>query len=644
MTGMKERTTVQWLADETKSRPGRDIIFDYLRHAEVDRMYGVPGTNEIPLIDATDDPERQVKYVPCLHENIALGAAMGYARTRRASDGGVVPGVVELHVTPGIGHALGNLYNAFKSHIPVVVLCGQQHSNLLIQEPLLGSDIAQVAQQYTKWSYEVRGPNEIGMAMQRALKTALAPPMGPVFLSIPWEFLVQNGVDPYEGKFTRIAPRFQGQPSEVDRAAQLLGGANYPVIVAGDGVGEADAWAELESLAKTIGAPVYTEQLSSYCNYPNHLAHGRGELPGVQEKIRRVLGEMSDDQGNKVARDVIFLCGFNAQSQLVVYKWEDGPLIPAHLQQVYLHDDPWEIGKNHYGSAAVLGDIKDALPKLTNKIRANQNDEKKKWVDELNTHLKKEDEQQQQKFEDKVKAGKDTPISPAVVVNELQKLVKDRSLRLVNEAISDTPDFQQGLVFESPTSYLAAEGGSLGYSMPASLGVADALFGRPETQEHDPDRKRPIVVNAVGDGSALFYLHTWWTAAKLRLPVLYLITNNKQYKTLRIGLEILKKAYEWTPIGTAEYLKLEGEPKLSFEKLANAFGIQAKTVEKAGQLANALKTAVEVVDSGYPYVLEVLTDSALPNLSKVDISSNGHVTNALQGDQGEQFIWNFGPA
>src|SRR2546426_10789779 len=112
-------------------KKGRDVIFDYLREAKVDQLFGVPGTNEIPIIDATDVAGSGVHYVPCLHENIALGAAMGYARATGK------PGVVELHITPGIGHAIGNLYNAARSHIPIVVLCGQQHSNLIIQEPLL---------------------------------------------------------------------------------------------------------------------------------------------------------------------------------------------------------------------------------------------------------------------------------------------------------------------------------------------------------------------------------------------------------------------------------------------------------------------------------------------------------------------------
>ncbi|MDA3647897.1 thiamine pyrophosphate-binding protein [Saccharopolyspora indica] len=635
MTETEHGQSAQWLPIEQENNPrlGRDIIFDYLRTAGVDRLYGVPGTNEIPLIDGTDVPENRIEYVPCLHENIALGAAMGYARHRRTGSGEVVPGVVGLHVTPGVGHAIGNLFNASRSHVPLLVLCGQQHSNLLIQEPLLGSDLVQVAQQYTKWAYEVRGPDEIGMAMQRALKTALAPPMGPVFLSIPWEFLVQPGADPQRGRFTRIAGEFQAQPSELDKAADLLARSRYPVIVAGDGVGEAGAWRELQDLATAIGAPVYTEQLSSYLNYPYHLAHARGELPSVQQQVRQVLGRKDEE----AVRDTVFLCGFNAQAQLVIYNWDEGPLIPAHLTQVYLHNDPWQIGKNHYGAAAPLGDIRDALPKITAAVKTHPRYDQG-HVDRLNEELAQEDRELAGEFRQRAKEVPERGVAPAMLVDVLNGVLSNHSIRLINEACSDTLDFQQGLRFDSPTGYTSSEGGSLGYSMPASLGVAGAVRGAGE-----PAGERPIVVNAVGDGSALFYLNTWWTAAKFQLPVLYLITNNKQYKTLRVGLDVLRKSYAWEPSGPAEYLELDGNPQLSFVELAAGFGVDGCLVESADDLEEVLTRAVQEVDAGKPYVVEVLTDPDLPDMTEVDISATGR-TGALRGDAGQRVIWNFGPA
>ncbi|HEX6970940.1 MAG TPA: thiamine pyrophosphate-binding protein, partial [Limnochordia bacterium] len=333
----------------------RDIVFDFLRDLEIEYIFGVPGTNEIPIIDGTTIRENGVTYVPCLHENIALGAAMGYARMTSK------PGVVELHVTPGAGHSLGNLFNAFKSHVPLVVLCGQQHSELITQEPLLASNTVKVAEQYTKWAHEVRCPEEFALVLQRAFKVAIAPPTGPVFISIPWDFTIQAATPWGPGKVTRVAPHFVGDRQAVTEAANRLAVARNPVIVTGDGVGYARAWEEMQDLADLLGAPVYSEPLSSLMNYPNHLPHWQGELPGSQPEMQQRF------EGH----DVAFLCGFDAQAQLVVFDYDLGPLIPSSVTQVYLHNDPWEIGKNQYGDVAILGDIKATLPLLCDAIRAH---------------------------------------------------------------------------------------------------------------------------------------------------------------------------------------------------------------------------------------------------------------------------------
>ncbi|MEU4743488.1 thiamine pyrophosphate-binding protein [Actinosynnema sp. NPDC023658] len=593
-------------ADADRKR-GRDVILDYLRTAGVDRMFGVPGTNEVPIIDGTDVPTNDVAYVPCLHENIALGAAMGYARATGK------PGVVELHVTPGIGHALGNLFNAARSHVPVVVLCGQQHSNLLIQEPLLASDLVRVADQYTKWSYEVRGPDEIGMAMQRALKVAMAPPLGPVFLSIPWQFTVEDSYDPGRGRFTRVASGFAGDVAEVRKAAEVLATARTPLIVVGDGVGAADAWEEIRSLAELLRAPVYSEQLSSYLNYPNQYANWMGELPGTQAKVRDLFAE----------HDVAFLCGFNAQAQLVVFNWDDGPLIPPDVRQVYLHNDPWQIGKNHFGEAAVLGDIKVTLPSLTRETAARMPDRRDSAAQEWLAGLR---DQRQELVEHYARNGATrNGTSPGEVAHngagadeeaiegaevaaamaELQRQGEIPGLVLVNEGVSDLPYFAKSLHFDHPTSYFVGEGGSLGYSMPASLGFRLAT---------GTDR---TVVNVVGDGSALFYPQSWWTAVRLHLPILYVVLNNGEYKTLLIGVEQIENSYPWQPSGPTRYLHLE--PSLDYVELAAGYGVPGQRVQKREDLVPALAKGLAHVrgkqpgaPDAEPYLVEVPTSAALP--------------------------------
>lgn len=570
----------------SEQRLGRDVLFDYLRDLGVHYLFGVPGTNEIPLIDGTQEPANEVAYVPCLHENIAVGAAMGYARASGK------PGVVELHVTPGAAHGIGNLFNAYKSHIPLVVICVQQHNALVFQEPLLASDLVQVARQYTKWAYEVRVAEELPAVFQRAFKEALAPPTRPVFLSVPWEFTLAPVADA-PPRVTRVGPRFLGDQEAVAEAARHLAESHNAVIVVGDGVGQSGAWPELCRLQALLGAPVYSEYLSSYMNFPNHEHHWQGELMPTQGGVQAAFK----------GHDVAFLCGYNAQAQVLVFRYELGPMIPRDVKQIYLHNDQWEIGKNDYGEVAVLGDIKTTLPGLCDEIERRRGRNTaltaslNAQLDELGARrereLSKRSVERQARTDDAALTGEDVAIALAAVQDELPA-----PLVLANEAVSDAKWFQAYPHYDGPADYFCAQGGSLGYSMPASIGLK---LGHGQAR---------AVVNVVGDGSALFYPHTWWTARKLNLPVLYVVTNNREYKTLLIGLEQVESIFGWHPSGDPWYLRLQ-EPPTSFVELAAAFGIAGATATNVRELGDCLHQGIKSISAGDPFVVEVRTNPSI---------------------------------
>lgn len=571
----------------------RDYVFDILKDLGIHYIFGVPGTNEIPIIDGTSYPENEVEYIECLHENIAIGAAMGSARMTGK------PGVLVVHVTPGIAHSIGNLFNAYRSEMPLVILCCQQQNELVTQEPLLASNLVELARQYTKWSHEVRTPDEIAMVLQRAFKEAMAPPNGPVFISIPWDFTMVAIEDNQKLKgVTRISPHFTGDEATIKQAAGMLSAASKPVIVAGDAVGYADAWAELQELATLIGAPVVLQTFSSVANFPNNDYHWQGELPGSQAGIQAVFKE----------HDVAFLVGFGAQAQLAVYKYSDGPLFPPHLKQIYLTNNTWDIAKNYYGEAAIFGDIKVTLPLLNAQIKsegaAARNDSMKlmavtrtaDWDAYLHNAMQQKE------------------IWGVVIAKALKDAIEERKMIsdfvYVHEAISDSAPFQYYLPFGTtgakPISYYCVAGGSLGWSMPASLGIKLEK----ETVQGIGTR---LVINAVGDGSSLFYPQTWWTAAHRQLPILYIITNNQEYHTLQLGLQQVVASYGtapgygWTPkTMDPSYLKLE-RPQLDFVSLAKAFGGQDGEIVRT---PDAVKDAVErgidhVLNNASSYILDM---------------------------------------
>jgi benzoylformate decarboxylase len=586
-------------AQSSPNRWTRDYVFDILRDLEIRYIFGVPGTNEIPIIDGCDIPDNGVTYVQCLHENIAMGAAMGYARMTGK------PGVLVLHVTPGAGHGIGNLFNAWKSRVPLVILCGQQQNELVTQEPLLASNLVQVASQYTKWAHELRSWEETPLVMQRAFKEAMAPRAGPVFLSLPWEFMIRRvGSEDRVRGVTRIPPRFIGDSSAVEAAAAMLSRAERPVMIVGDGVGYASAWKEAQDLAELLGAPVYLEGLSSMASFPNADYHWQGELPGTQPDIQETLQY----------HDVAFLCGFGAQAQLTVFKYSDGPLIPDSVRQIYLHNNTWEIGKNYSGEVAILGDIKATLPKLNALLEGNS----PPGAAQRNELLQKLDQDSWDSWQTYLDRVKDQrPIKAVVVAAALRQLIEEYDLKkrfvYVHEAISDGAPFQLFLPFDedfaAPTSYYSVEGGSLGWSMPATLGIDLAGYG---DQGIDAD----LVVNAVGDGSALFYPQVWWTAAHKQLAVLYIIMNNLEYRTLIQGLEGVVSvygddpSYGWKPVTMApDYLTIH-DPNVDFLELARAFGVpDGQRVHDPREVYSALKAGFEhVLEQKRSYVVELFSD------------------------------------
>src|SRR5262244_3272160 len=202
------------------------VLMEILRAAGVRYLFGNPGTTELPFLDAL--PDSGLEYVLGLQEATAVAAADGYAQ----ASGQV--GVVNVHVAPGLANSLSILHNAARSKSPLLVTAGQQDTRFLMDEPILAGDLVRMAEPFTKWSYEIRSGDEAVSAVQRAVTTALTPPTGPVFLSLPMD-LMRPAVEDTGSGPTPIAARTRPDPAAVARAAELFAGSRSPIVVAGDG-------------------------------------------------------------------------------------------------------------------------------------------------------------------------------------------------------------------------------------------------------------------------------------------------------------------------------------------------------------------------------------------------------------------------
>src|SRR2546430_10880330 len=226
------------------------VLMQVLRSAGVRYLFGNPGTTELPFLDALADSG--LEYVLGLQEATAVAAADGCARAA-----GPI-GVVNVHVAPGLANGLSILHSAARAKTPLLVTAGQQDTRFLMDAPILAADLVRMAEQFTKWAYEIRRAEEAPQALRRALKVALTPPTGPVFLSLPMDLMRGVVEDAAEGP-PPVATRTRPEPAAVESAARLLAGARPPLRFSGDGVALAVTRAQLLAVGGVLGARGHKE-------------------------------------------------------------------------------------------------------------------------------------------------------------------------------------------------------------------------------------------------------------------------------------------------------------------------------------------------------------------------------------------------
>lgn len=531
-------------------------------------LFGNPGTTELPVVDGCHH-HPDIQYILCLHENVAMATAMGYA----AMTGNV--GVVNVHVAPGLANAMGNLFNAWRCKLPLVVTAGQQDSDYLIEEPLLWADLVSMARPLTKWSCEVRSISELPMALHRAVKTALAPPAGPVFLSLPRDVMLEE-CPPRDG-WTQSDPAAHSRkpgrsfaPTAEEGAlrelADLMANAANPLLVAGDGISRAGAWDEAIALAEAAGLAVHNEPLPTHINFPSEHPLYLGPLESHRASFDRAFA----------GRDLLLFVGVSNHAPFGVY--DGAPVLSPDLPIVYIGDDPWELAKNTPGRLAVLGGIRPTLAALLRLVRSQWTPEQKARAAARATAVaQRSAEYRRQLFaplagpaaasaEGRLSAEGELPardpagerLSVRRLLYELREVLPP-DVVVANESVSSSPLVQSHLRYQQPLSYLASKAGGLGYAPGMAIG---AKLGAPE---------RPVL-SIVGDGAFLYNPQVIWTAAHHQIPVTFLVLNNNEYRILKLNMARMGDRITSPRRARWPHLDLM-DPAVSFEALAAAFGV-----------------------------------------------------------------------
>jgi benzoylformate decarboxylase len=547
---------------------GRQAFLEILKQEGVNHIFGNPGTTELPLMDALVE-RKDIHYFLALHEGVVISMAEGYAR----ASGKLA--VVNVHISPGLGNSMGMLYNAYKAGSPLLVTAGQHDQRFAITEPILWSDLPVVARPYVKWAYEIRRLEDLPRAVHRAAKVAMAPPTGPVFLSLPVDVLnAEAEID--LGAPTRIDSRIRPPREAVEAAAEMLSRAKHPVIIAGSAVASSAAHAELARVAELVGAPVFQETVSGSCDFPSSHPLSMGPLLRDQRTTRATLQDA----------DVILAVGADLMTMSLP---SDIDPMPPGVEIIQLHLDPWEIGKNYPAKIAILCDPKETLPEVEKALDKRLSPPQREQARLRQARVREAREKALSQLREKASSERErVPVTSLALMEAVCETLPANAV-LVDETISSGGGLRTLLRSEDPKSYFGMRGGGIGWGLPTALGVKLALGDRP-------------VVALVGDGSALYAIQGLWTAAHYGLAVVFVICNNGGYRILKQRTHALQS---FSAKGN-RYIGMDlEEPTVDFVGLARSLGVPG---ERVGKIQDVKQVLAGALVRGGPYLIDVLME------------------------------------
>jgi len=540
---------------------GIHALLEMLAGCGVRYLFGNPGTTELPLSDALVD-ERRIRYVLALQEVPAVAIADGYAQASR------LPGLVNVHICCGLGNAMGMLYNAWREGTPLVLTAGQQDQRLIFEEPILWGEMVETVRPWTKWAAEIRRVEDLPSGVRRAVQTAMTPPCGPVFLSLPLD--VQTAPAEHLDLTPPALPALKVRPDAeaVRRAARVLSQAANPAVLVGSRVCEADAVAELAAVAERLGAPVMHEAATS---------HGRSSFPSDHPLCAPPLPFWSPDVRARLDEfDVLLVAGMKL-CQLYIYH-EPARAVPEHCRIVQIDDDPWEIGKNYPVEVGVAGHPKPSLRELAALLDGSISAEQADAARYRGESRARELAAGRAALRREAEGFRDArPLAPLYLMETLARILPD-DVAVVEEAPTTTMGcyFERAGVLGRPDGYFAQRGWALGWGLNCAIGVQLAWPERP-------------VLALVGDGSAMYGFQGLWTAAHYRLPVTFVICNNTQYKILKDCAKVL--GLPAAVQGRYEGLDLV-EPAIDYVGLSRSLGVPATKITEPDELADAVRESL----------------------------------------------------
>lgn len=324
----------------------RDATFELFRAHGMTTIFGNPGSTELPMLA---DFAQDFTYVLGLQELVVMGMADGYAQATGR------PTHVNLHTAPGVGNAVGGIFNAQANKSPLVITAGQQvRAQITIEANLTNRDATVGPQPYVKYSHEPPRAQDVPGALARAIAHATLPPRGPAFVSIPMDDWTQEADE--SRSEPAIARRLTGRagpdPDALADLASRLGAAAAPVLVIGPDVDAAGGWDSAVALAEKQRLPVWAPPATggSRIGFPERHPAFVGVLPPAIGPLAETLK----------GHDLVLVVG---SSVFAYYPYIPGPLLGPDTALVAITSDPGEAARAPMGDA-IVGDVGLALERL----------------------------------------------------------------------------------------------------------------------------------------------------------------------------------------------------------------------------------------------------------------------------------------
>jgi len=533
---------------------GGEVLIRSLLAEGVDTIFGYPGGQVIPIFDTLYDFRDTINHILVRHEQGAIHAAQGYARTSGKT------GVALVTSGPGATNTITGIADAMLDSTPIVVIAGQVPSDLLGSDAFQEADVVGITQPISKWSYQVRQAADIAWVLSRAFYIASTGRHGPVVIDIAKN--AQTGLTDFDYKKTTFIRSYRAFPEIVGKdirlAAEAINKAQKPLALIGQGVILSGAEKQLTQFLEKADIPAASTML------------GLSAMPTDYPLNVGMLGMHGNIGPNLKTNecDVLIAIGMRFDDRVT------GDLNTYAKQAAVIHFDidRAEMDKNVNAGIKVLGNAKDTLKAVTRLLKTNKHTA---WRKEFAECSKKE-------YDAVIK----NELFPAEGMIKMGEVVHRVSEATGHKAVLVTDVGQNQMMgvryfqFTQTRSVVTSGGlGTMGFGLPAAIG---AKYGVPER----------TVCLFVGDGGIQMTIQELGTIMQYEVEIKIIVLNNHFLGMVRQWQELFfEKRYSETQMKNPD-----------FTKIADAYGIRSGKVSKRIDLDDAI---AEMLNHKGAYLLEV---------------------------------------